>query len=76
MSSQILLLDVVRIERQTADAVVIVLKSPENAMLSFLPGQFLTFRIPIEGQMINRSYSICSVNSDLPEISVAVFTIV
>jgi ring-1,2-phenylacetyl-CoA epoxidase subunit PaaE len=72
MSSQILLLDVVRIERQTADAVVIVLKSPENAILSFLPGQFLTFRIPIEGQMINRSYSICSVNSDLPEISVAV----
>lgn len=72
MSSQILLLDVVRIERQTPEAVVIVLKSPDHAIQSFLPGQFLTFRIEINGQMLSRSYSICSVADDLPEISVAV----
>jgi len=72
MSSQIIQLKVIRIERETPEAVVIVLQSPENKNLHFIPGQFLTFRLEINGQKVNRSFSICSTVDQLPEIAVAV----
>lgn len=72
MSSQIITLKVDRIERETSDAAVIVLSAPDKRTIPFIPGQFLTFRLNIEGQKVSRSYSICSTMDDQPEISVAV----
>lgn len=63
---------VVQIKRETPDAVIIDLQVTDQEAITFLPGQFLTLRIPIDGKKINRSYSICSAPDELPTISVAV----
>lgn len=63
---------VVHIRRETPDAVIIDLQANDQETISFLPGQFLTLRIPIDGKKVNRSYSICSAPDELPVISVAV----
>ena len=55
-------LQVVDVRRETRDAVVVTLKPrPEDdALFSFIPGQYLTFRREFEGDELRRSYSICS----------------
>jgi ring-1,2-phenylacetyl-CoA epoxidase subunit PaaE len=63
---------IAQITRETPEAVVIDLQVTDSEAISFLPGQFITLRIPIEGKLINRSYSICSSPNELPRISVAV----
>lgn len=63
---------VTRIHRQTPEAVVIDFQAADGEPVSFLPGQFLTLRIPIDGKKINRSYSLCSSPDELPTLSVAV----
>jgi ring-1,2-phenylacetyl-CoA epoxidase subunit PaaE len=63
---------VTQITRQTRDAVVIDLQVLDAEPVHFLPGQFLTLRIPIDGKKINRSYSLCSSPDELPKLSVAV----
>lgn len=50
------------IERQTKDAVAITLAIPEDLKKDFtyIPGQYITFRVTINGESYNRSYSLCS----------------
>jgi 3-ketosteroid 9alpha-monooxygenase subunit B len=48
------------IVRETDDACSIVLEAPEGADFSYLPGQFLTLRLPTGSGFVGRSYSLCS----------------
>ena len=45
--------------KETADAITIKFESPEEG-LSYQAGQFLTLIIPVDGQEIRRSYSLCT----------------
>ncbi len=53
------------IQRQTKDAVVITLDIPKNLEKEFVyePGQYITFKVNIANQELNRSYSLCSSTS-------------
>ena len=50
------------IVRQTKDAVAITLDIPAELQSEFtyIPGQYITFRVDINGESCNRSYSLCS----------------
>lgn len=53
-------LQVVRLVRETPDAVTLWLADPSGADIPFVPGQFFTVLINIEGQQLRRAYSACS----------------
>ncbi|HQX44860.1 MAG TPA: FAD-binding oxidoreductase, partial [Saprospiraceae bacterium] len=50
------------IQRETADSVAISFDVPDELKekFVFLPGQYLTLKLQLEGAEIRRSYSICS----------------
>ncbi len=50
------------ITRETADCVSVALEVPEDLEeeYRFIPGQYLTFEMEVDGEKIRRSYSICS----------------
>src|SRR5687767_5924529 len=48
------------VRRETADATVIVLADATGAPVRFVPGQFLTLLVTVDGQVHRRAYSICS----------------
>ena len=50
-------LRVARVVRETADVVTLVLEDPTGAPISFLPGQFFTVLITVDGQPLRRAYS-------------------
>lgn len=62
-------LTVKEVIRETPDAITIVFEAPSREM-NYEPGQFLTLIIPIEGEEVRRSYSLCS--SPLTEANPAV----
>lgn len=55
-------LTVSRVQQETPDAVSVTLDVPNELKntFGFQPGQYLTLRVMIDGQPINRSYSFCS----------------
>jgi ring-1,2-phenylacetyl-CoA epoxidase subunit PaaE len=55
-------LKVTEVRKETASAVSILFDVPEDLKESyaFLPGQYITLKLNIEGKEIRRSYSICS----------------
>jgi ring-1,2-phenylacetyl-CoA epoxidase subunit PaaE len=67
-------LKVGRIHREAPDAVSIQLLVPPpfRAQFGYLPGQYLTFSITINGEEVRRSYSVCSspFNDPMPVIAV------
>lgn len=60
--NQFHLLTVASIERLTPDSVRLTLAVPEDKKetFSFMPGQYLTMQVQIDGKEIRRAYSICS----------------
>lgn len=48
------------VRRETADGTVIVLADPTGAPIRFVPGQFLTLLVTVDGEVLRRAYSICS----------------
>ncbi|WP_169796813.1 ferredoxin--NADP reductase [Chondromyces crocatus] len=57
--------------RETEEAVTLHLVDPEGSPFVFLPGQFLTLLVELEGETLRRAYSICS-GLDEPTGGVAV----
>ena len=55
-----LTLQLVRVQRQTADAKTLRFLVPHNGSFTFRPGQFLNFKWEIDGKPVQRCYSICS----------------
>lgn len=62
------------IQRQTKDAVAITLDIPQNLKQEFtyIPGQYITFKVKVDGSEYNRSYSLCSSPAIQEEHTVAV----
>ena len=58
-------LTVTKVVKETADCVSIAFESPLD--FTFVPGQYLTLKVDIDGESVRRSYSLCShaVNEDL-----------
>jgi ferredoxin-NADP reductase len=50
-------LRVVRVVRETPDAVTLVLEDPSGAPVTFLPGQFFTVIVTVDGVSLRRAYS-------------------
>lgn len=51
---------VVRVVRETADALSIYLEDPTGQPLSFVPGHFLTVLVDVDGESLRRAYSLAS----------------
>ncbi|MFW6086245.1 MAG: 2Fe-2S iron-sulfur cluster-binding protein [Myxococcota bacterium] len=51
---------VARVVRETKDAISIYLEDPSGQPVSFLPGQFLTVLVDVDGQSLRRAYSLAS----------------
>lgn len=51
-----------KIQRQTKDAVAVSLDIPQElkSEFAYVPGQYITFKVRVEGKYLNRSYSLCS----------------
>jgi ring-1,2-phenylacetyl-CoA epoxidase subunit PaaE len=63
-----------KMERQTKDAVAISLEIPQDLRSEFqyLPGQYITFKAQVNGESLNRSYSLCSAPALGEDFTVAV----
>lgn len=53
-------LQLARVQPQTADAKTLRFLVPDNSFFTFRPGQFLKFKLDIDGKPVQRCYSICS----------------
>jgi len=64
-------LKIKEVVRETGDASTLVFESPEKP-LEYLPGQFLTLILPIKGEDVRRSYSLCTTpySGEAPAITV------
>lgn len=61
-------LKVKSVDQETADSMRVTLQVPEKLkeQYDFLPGQHLPIQISVDGKMIRRTYSICSVPGEQP----------
>lgn len=59
-SKKKMILQLARIEPQTADAKTLRFLIPDGETFRARPGQFLTFNFMVDGKKVARSYSICS----------------
>ena len=66
-------LSIKKIQKETSNAVLISLNIPEHLkdVFKFKAGQYLTFKIRLNGKEIRRDYSICTAPND-PDLSVAI----
>ncbi len=66
-------LSVKEVKRETKNAVSVVFNIPENLRdeFNFLPGQYITLQVNLEGKKVRRAYSICS-SEKSNEIRVAI----
>ncbi|ALI99857.1 ferredoxin--NADP reductase [Rufibacter tibetensis] len=71
MSNAYFNMKVVDITQETSDAITLHLDHPEKKSIPYIPGQFLTLILPVNGQKVRRSYSLCSIPED-PYFSVTV----
>ncbi len=55
-------LSVALVNRETPDSVSVVFNVPDalKANYSYIPGQYLTLKLQVNGEQVNRSYSFCS----------------
>ena len=72
--SQFHTLTVAKITKQTADTVSVSFHIPTElaSTFNYVPGQYLTFKLTINGKEERRSYSLCSspYSDELPEVAV------
>ncbi len=67
-------LTVTSVHQETVDAITIGFKIPAElrADFNFIHGQYLTLKVPVKGEVLRRSYSICSSPLDPEELKIAV----
>lgn len=73
MSTQFQNIKLAKYNRETADSVTLFFDIPESGqdLFKFIPGQYLTLKVEINGQELRRPYSICT-SPDDPHIGVTV----
>ncbi|MEL6251640.1 MAG: ferredoxin--NADP reductase [Bacteroidota bacterium] len=72
MSKYFQKLAVKEIRKETAEAYTLVFPNPETENFSYLPGQYLTLRIMIEGKEERRAYSLSSCPFTDEELAVSI----
>jgi ring-1,2-phenylacetyl-CoA epoxidase subunit PaaE len=65
-----ILLTVTQVVSDTEDAILIYFE--DSQIPRFLPGQFLTLLVPVEGITLRRSYSICTDPEQWPRVGICV----
>lgn len=67
-------LTVSSVHRETVDSIVIGFVIPPELRtdFTFIHGQYLTLKVPVSGEVLRRSYSICSSPLDPGEVKIAV----
>ncbi|MEO7080019.1 MAG: FAD-binding oxidoreductase, partial [Flavobacteriales bacterium] len=67
-------LSVSSVHQETVDSIVIGFVIPPHLRddFSFIHGQYLTLKVPVKGEELRRSYSICSSPLDPDEVKIAV----
>lgn len=67
-------LKVASVKRETPDAVSVSFDVPQELKdkFNYIPGQYMTLRVPVSGQLHNRSYSFCSSPYKNEPITIAV----
>lgn len=68
----LLSLKVTKIIRETEDAKTFLFTEADKRPISFIPGQFLTFPLIINGEVVRKSYSICTAPFELPVIGITI----
>ncbi len=63
-------LRVEQVVRETADAVTLWLHDPSGAPIPFVPGQFFTVLLNLDGQTVRRAYSVCSSAFDTSRVAI------
>lgn len=63
---------VAELTRPTADAVSVVLEDPAGAPIEFLPGQFFTLLVDVDGVTLRRAYSAASRCTDSTRVRLAI----
>jgi len=58
--------------RETPDAVSLWLRSPDGAEVAFVPGQFLTLVVTVDGQTLRRAYSVSSHRAHAPRVRLTI----
>lgn len=58
--------------RETPDALTLVLTDPSGAPVAFVPGQFLTVQLVLDGERVRRAYSISSCALETARVSITV----
>lgn len=56
--------------RETADALTLWLRDPSGAPMPFVPGQFFTLLVSIDGQTLRRAYSVSSCAADASRVAI------
>lgn len=67
-------LTVSSVHQETVDSIVIGFVIPQQLRndFAFIHGQYLTIKVPVKGEEVRRSYSICSSPLDPEEVKIAV----
>ncbi|MBN1301799.1 MAG: ferredoxin--NADP reductase [Melioribacteraceae bacterium] len=60
------------INKNYKDTLCLTLRADDNKITDFLPGQFLTLLIDVEGEEVRRGFSIASSPDELPDIMLAI----
>ncbi len=66
------ILRVAEVERETPAAISVVLEDPTGAAIEFLPGQFFTLLVDIDGRTYRRAYSAASSYSDTSSVRLGI----
>jgi len=53
-------LQVFKVVRETPDAITIFFQNPDKQLYNYIPGQYLTLRVEINGKSVNRAFSLCT----------------
>ena len=51
---------VAKVVRETQDAITIHFENPDKTLYTYVPGQYLTLKVEVNGKNYNRAYSLCS----------------
>lgn len=51
---------VAKVVRETQDAITIYFENPDKTLYKYIPGQYLTLKVEVNGKNYNRAYSLCS----------------
>ena len=63
LMSEFKTLRVRKVEKESEDAITVYLKQPLFGKIAYDAGQFLTFKLQLDGKQVYRSYSLCSAPS-------------